>query len=364
MVRSILKATPPRRNLRRWLVPAGKLALVALVVWGVHHSLLGAWQKLDEHHWNLSQWHPGWLVAGGVLYLAGQFPWAVFWWRVLRVLGQPTRLAEALRAWYVGQLGKYVPGKAMVIVLRAGMLRASGTTASAATVAVFFETLTTMSIGAALAAIVIAVRFPSELWLLGIAVALWAVVSGPTLLPVFRWLARRGAGRFDPAMAERLADLRYGALLRSWIELGVGWALVGGSVYTTLRAAGYAGSSNGFDEWAVCTAAAALSVVGGFLSFVPGGFVIREMALFEILTPWFGDEGALVAALASRLVWIVSELLIAAIGFAARTRRTRDVVEPKADRNEQNADGIEQKATKETKVITEPCAFGRNSKDA
>lgn len=314
----------PPRNPRRWLVTAVKLALLALVAWGIHHSLFGAWQKLEEHHWNLAEWHPGWLVAGGLLYLAGQLPWAIFWWRVLRVLGQPTDRAEALRAWYVGQLGKYVPGKAMVIVLRAGMLRAGGTSAAAATVAVFFETLTTMSIGAALAALVIAVRFPTERWLLTIAVGLWAVVSGPTLLPVFRLLARKGAARFDPAIAERLADLRYGTLLRSWFEIGVGWVLVGGSVWTVLQAAGYAGHANVFDEWAICTAAAGLSVVGGFLSFIPGGLGVREAALFELLIPWFGDEGALVASVVSRLVSIIAELAIAAIGYFARRRQKDD----------------------------------------
>lgn len=321
---------PPRRNLRRGLTAAGKLALLAIVVWGIHHSLVGAWQKLEEHHWNISQWHPGWLAIGGLLYLLGQLPWAVFWWRILRVLGQPAGLVEALRAWYLGQLGKYVPGKAMVIVMRAGMLRSGGTSAAAATVAVFFETLTTMSVGAALAAIVIAVRFPDHRGLLATAVGLWAIVSGPTLLPVFRRLARVGAGRFDPAMAERLADLRYGTLARSWIEIGVGWTLVGASVWTTLKAAGYGGASSGSDEWAVCTAAAALSVVGGFLLFMPGGLLVREIALFEILTPWFGDDGAMIAALASRLIWIVAELAIAAIGFVIRPR-------------------CEQKATKRTK---------------
>lgn len=96
---------------------------------------------------------------------------------------------------------------------------------------------------------------------------------------------------------------------------------MGGSVWTVLQAAGYAGHANIFDEWAICTAAAGLSVVGGFLSFIPGGLVVREAALFELLIPWFGDEGALVASVVSRLVSIIAELAIAAVGFVARPRQ-------------------------------------------
>ena len=63
---------------------------------------------------------PGWLAASGaVLYLLGAAvrrssgtaccgPWGRRW------------LAETLRAYYIGHLGKYVPGKAMVVILRTG----------------------------------------------------------------------------------------------------------------------------------------------------------------------------------------------------------------------------------------------------
>ena len=43
----------------------------------------------------------------------------MFWYRLLRQLGQrPTALA-AVRAYYIGHLGKYLPGKACALLLRA-----------------------------------------------------------------------------------------------------------------------------------------------------------------------------------------------------------------------------------------------------
>ena len=73
-----------------------------------------------EYSWDFD---PGWLGLAGVLYLLGLLPAGLFWHRVLLVLGQDARLGETLRAYYIGHLGKYVPGKAMVVVIRAGLIR-------------------------------------------------------------------------------------------------------------------------------------------------------------------------------------------------------------------------------------------------
>jgi glycosyltransferase 2 family protein len=315
---------------RRWLVLALKLGLVALVIWGVHRSLRTAWQDLEAKQFNIADWHPGWLMVAAVLYLAGQLPWAVFWWRLLRVMGQGPRLGAAVRAWYIGQIGKYAPGKAMVIIIRAALVRRYRTTATAATVAVFFETLTTMSVGAALAAILLALRFPEPRWLVWATIGLWAIVSGPTMLPVFRRLVRlTGAGRLDPAMAERLAKFKYGALFGHWLSIGVGWFAGGLSLWATLRAAGYTSELGLVDQWAVCTAAVGISVVAGFLSFLPAGLVMREWALLELLTPWFGRDGALLSTVVSRLLQIASELALAGMLWFIKPRAPEeDAAEP------------------------------------
>jgi len=301
-------------KLRRWAMRGFKIALVALVAWGIHSTLWQAWQQLENEHWRLSQLKPAWLAAAAAFYLLGQLGPGWFWFRTLRWLGQPTRPMETLRAYYIGHVGKYAPGKAMVIVIRAGLLRAGGTTATAATVAVFFETLTTMGIGAAMAVIVLAAAFTEHRWLIGTAVVLWAIVSGPTSPPVFRWLVRfTGAGKLDPAMADRLTHLRYSSLVWCWLEIAVGWVLMGLSLWATLRAAGFQAPLGLVKEIAFCTATVAMAVVGGFLSFLPGGLGAREAALLELLTPWYGADGALIASIVSRLVCVAAELTISSI---------------------------------------------------
>jgi hypothetical protein len=295
---------------------------LALVAWGIHSTLTNGWQQLKNEHWNVSQLRPGWLVAAAIFYLLGQIGPGWFWWKTLGWLGQPARLPETLRAYYIGHVGKYAPGKAIVIVIRAGLLRAGGTTATAATVAVFFETLTTMSMGAAMAVIILALRFTEHRWLIGAAALLWLIVSGPTSPAIFRRLVRfTGAGKLDPAMADRLTHLRYGSLVWAWLPIVAGWFLMGLSLWGTARAAGFHSSLTWFDEVAFCTAAVAMAVVGGFLSFVPGGLGVREAALLKLLTHCYGADGALVVSIVSRLAWIVAELAISGVLYLAGRSR-------------------------------------------
>ena len=101
----------------------------------------------------------------------------VFWHRILRALGQNVGFWTALRAFYIGHLGKYVPGKAMVVILRAGMIRGPGVDASLAVVSVFFETLTMMSVGALLAAGIVAVWFREQPLLLWASLGMLAVAG-------------------------------------------------------------------------------------------------------------------------------------------------------------------------------------------
>ena len=83
-----------------------------------------------------------------MLYLVGLLPEGLFWQRALRAMGQEAPLGRTLRAYYIGHLGKYVPGKAMVVVLRTGLICGPGVDAGIAAASVFLETLTMMAVGA------------------------------------------------------------------------------------------------------------------------------------------------------------------------------------------------------------------------
>jgi hypothetical protein len=308
---------------RKWFVRAVKLVIVVVVFWAIRRTLHDAWSQLwsqsSEHRF---EWQPGWLVVAGGLYLVGLFPAAIFWHRVLSVLGQEVRFGETLRAYYVGHLGKYVPGKAMVVIIRTGMVRGARVNTAIVAVSVFVETLTMMAVGAFLAAAILAVWFRAPGLTLYGSIGLMVVAGLPTLPPVFKRLVRlAGVGKSDPAVGQRIDKLGYRTLLAGWLLMTVTWVLLGLSYWATLHAMGVP-ALNPLRDLPYYTASVSLAMVAGFLLFVlPGGLWIREAALVEVMIPYLGHQlrlpdcaqlAAWASAAVLRLVWVVSELAISA----------------------------------------------------
>jgi glycosyltransferase 2 family protein len=66
----------------------------------------------------------------------------------------------------------------------------------------------------------------------------------------------------------------------------------------------------------VVIASVALATVAGFVvAVLPGGLGVREGVLMSALAPALGSDHAVVAALSLRLVWVVAELIAAAVFF-------------------------------------------------
>ncbi len=321
--------SPTPKLARKRLTALAKLALVVAIAWFLHHTAISAWEDLRARNWSPASLKPGWLAAAGALYLVGQIFPGWFWQQTLAELGPKPRLRQTLRAYFIGHLGKYVPGKATVILIRAGLLRGSGTSATAATLGVFYETLSTLAVGACLAALILTVRFSHHGWLILISFGLACVVGIPTLPPVFRRVVRlTGVGRLNPAVAQQAARLDYRLLGLSWLMLPWSWLCMGASLWATLQAGDYGSSLGTIDQIAVCVATVAIATVAGFLSFIPGGLVVREGVLLELLVPWFGQDGALVSALVSRLICLVAELAISSILYVVGAGEPTSQQEP------------------------------------
>jgi uncharacterized membrane protein YbhN (UPF0104 family) len=306
---------------RRWLVWVLRVAVLVIVCLSVSGTVRTALRQLADYRWDFD---PLWMAASAVIYVMALTPMAWFLHRTLAALGEHPAWLTTLWAYLVGHLGKYVPGKAMVIILRVGALRPHVASMTAAVVASLLETLTMMSVGACLAAVLSLGVLHLDMRLATLAVALAVVAGLPTLPPVTRWLTRLALSWRDvqqplpegqlPAEGNEqamLAGITMPLLASGWLAAIVCWIGLGLSLWALLRSIGV--SLDLVADLPLLVAAISLAVVAGFLSLLPSGIIVRDAILLQLLASRCGDADALLAAVLLRLVWLVSEIGICAI---------------------------------------------------
>lgn len=307
----------PKSKLRRWGWPILKWGLCAAVVIFVALRARELWDSNELDSVSVS---PGWLLLGTAAYVAGWLPSAWYWRRLMHAMQNDISGWDAARAYYCGHLGKYMPGKAAVLVIRAGMMKARGFSAAIAAVTATFETLLMMGAGLAVGLALFPVigwppaiaEYISPPWIMPPIVAAAVAVA----LPVIALLLRKFAAIMTPR--DLSGDQRVAGIDVRLIAIGlclfvVSWSLHGLSLGCTLRAV----STNPFDltDWPMWTGTVALSASIGFLMiFAPGGIGVREGLLIEILRdqPGIGEKTAVVVAVLLRLEWVAAEFLAAA----------------------------------------------------
>jgi uncharacterized membrane protein YbhN (UPF0104 family) len=303
-------------------VPGLKLLVLAVVAVFIVRWVLSALEQFKREDFSLADVHFGWLVASGVFFLLSQLPMAWFWHAALTKLGQRPTHWQTLRAYMIGGLGKYVPGKAMVVVLRSGLVRSKQVDVTVATLCVFIETLTMMAVGGFVAAILLlagAVEVDGGPLIYLVAIGLMLATGVPTLPPIFRRVVRvLRVSKAKSDINELLGRLDYKLMACGWGANLLSWPLMGLSLWSTLRAMpGTEAVLGGMLEMLpLMTASIALATIAGFVSMVPGGFGVRELVLNVLLVPTFGKL-AILSVILLRLVWLVSELVISSILYVS-----------------------------------------------
>lgn len=323
-------------NTRRWLIRLLQAAVLAIVAFFIYEAFADSWHEIQSRAAQL-QIHWAWLVSAMAIYLLGLWPAAWFWKRVLQVLGQPQQALPLAAAYFVGNLGKYVPGKAMVVVLRVALLKDRRCTFRTAAASVFYETLTMMAIGGFLGAGIMAILFRDRWLYVMLALAMAVASLMPTLPPVFAWLLKRvgGSGKqnaesenstakpTDDSQQVSLGKLDTSVMLTGWLAHILGWIILGGSLWAVCQACDMQPAA-AYSAWwlqaAVCIAATSLAMVAGFLSLIPAGALVRESMILAVLAPAYGESNAILAAIVLRLVWLVGDLVISG-GLYATVRR-------------------------------------------
>lgn len=315
---ALQQALARRRRIKR----AARAVVIAVVLVGLGVTIRDALRQLNDQQSRWSQpldWR--WLTLAAGLYAMGLLPAGVYWHRVLRAFGQRPALARAVAAHLLGHLGKYVPGKAMVVVIRTGAITGPQVQAIPAGAAVFVETLTMMATGAALAAAIIGVS-GAERWVIALALALAAAASLPTLPPLFREALRRFAdGRVGERWSLPSNAIDWRLFSSGWLWMTCGWLLIGGSFAAILMASRGAivlpagAEQLSGQDLMIAAAAMGLAVVAGFVSLIPGGAGVRELVLATVLAPRVGPGAALLSAVLARLIFLAVEVLMAAIAW-------------------------------------------------
>ncbi|MDR0336566.1 MAG: flippase-like domain-containing protein [Planctomycetaceae bacterium] len=271
--------------MKKRLIFIVKIVIVVAIFCWIGWELQKSWNKIHRIQWQPNYY---WLTLSAFFYGISYVPSVFFWRHTMRLLGQNPNWYETFRAYYIGHLGKYIPGKAMVVLLRAGLLNRERTRLSVAAATVVLETLNMMAVGGFISALIVLIWFrdlSGGYYLTCTAFGLMFFVGFPVFPPVFRRLAKRiGVGRGDPEIDDNLKKIRIPTVLFGWCLMSLDWLLLGLSLWATIQGIGMdAGALT--EHLPRFVLAATLSVVAGFVLMIPGGLGVREMVITQITIP-------------------------------------------------------------------------------
>jgi glycosyltransferase 2 family protein len=319
---------PTSKSWRRWATLALQSGITLGVAAGVGRRIWIEKEKLRNYDLSLV---PSWLMVSGACYLVGLAAAAVFWRLAIRDRGGRPGWIQTLLAYYAGHLGKYVPGKALVIVIRTKMVRSPQVGLAAAAMACVHETVLMMATGALVSLVaLLLVPIPHREFWLAVSGVLAAGLVLLALPPVVSRLGRLAARPFSGNVAEEEHASRWQSVGSGACLMILGWLLLGLSLLAVLAAMhqlDFVVEKLGLVKaFGLSTALVALAAVGGFVSLTPAGLGTREWILVETLGPVLGTTHSVIAAVVLRIVWIMSEVIATGIFWLADKAGSRNQV--------------------------------------
>ncbi|MCU1670210.1 MAG: hypothetical protein JWP40_3137 [Blastococcus sp.] len=299
------------RGWRRLLRPAFVGAVVIAVA-----ALL--WRQRDDVIRSLESISPLNVGESLLLGLVGAWLPGLVWRNLLASQGYPTTPAAGQRAFFVAQLGKYLPGGIWNLVAQVALareLRIPGRQAASAT----FLTLALSVLSALLlAGLTLPFALPellAQYWWAFLAVPIALVMLHPRVVAwwsaaVFRLLRRPGES----------VRLSWPVLVRAVVLLVLSWVAFGLHFGILVRALGTDVPSLRLLSIGVF----ALAWVAGFLIVIaPAGAGVREAVLVFGFASFLPAGALLTMAVLSRVLLIVADVLLAGVMAATGWRGVR-----------------------------------------
>lgn len=301
----------PSPATRARLLNGVRIGLAVLVLVGV---VVALWRNWGEVSGELQRIDAGSLVAAFVLSLLSPVL-TLFGWRILLAdLGTRLPLPHAASVFFVGQLGKYLPGSVWSVVAQTEMGSRLGVPRRRMGVV----GLLTIGLAVISGAVVGIPAVPLVLARSGDHVSWWWAV--PALLvvvasmwpPLINWGVRTGLRLLRREPLEHA--LSGGAIAWTMVWFTGAWLTTGASVLVLARAV-----APGVDGWplvvaTVCGFSLAASA-GMFSVFVPAGVGVRDGMLAFLLVALMPLPAATAVVVVSRFTTVVVDIVVAAFGW-------------------------------------------------
>ncbi len=240
------------------------------------------------------------------------------WRAVLIGLGSRLPVLAAARVYFLGQLGKYVPGSVWPILAQAELSKEYGVPRARAGLAALTQMMIGLVVGVVVAASTLAFASPDAFatyWWLTLVAAVGVAALVPPVLNrlvalALRLTRRPGAGRVGvrPIVVSALW------CLVMWAGFGVHLWLLALSI----------GAADDGRLFLICAGGYALAWVIGFvIVFLPAGAGAREAALVLALAPALNRQDALALAIVSRFLMLIGDGVCAGAAILAERGRRR-----------------------------------------
>ena len=305
---------PGTTNHRARLFSGLRILLALLVVTAVTVAVAKNWREVSADIDRIDGWT--FVLAAVLVCLPPIF--TVLGWRTLMAdLGSPLHVAPAGGIFFVGQLGKYVPGAVWSIVAQAEIGARlhipRKRSAVVAFVSVAMAAICGLIVGAPAVPLLIT-RDDSAArtgWALLLAVPLLAVVLWPPLLnwgiaTVLRVLRREPLEHRLSGRAVLLTTLLF---MGAWISSGL-------HVLVLARATAGGDTETGQLVLATLAGFALASSIAMFSVVLPAGVGVREGVLVLILAPVTSTSSATAVVVISRFLTVAADVLFALVGWA------------------------------------------------
>ncbi|ETA00693.1 hypothetical protein CcI156_18885 [Frankia sp. CcI156] len=298
---------------RWWAVRGALLVALGLLVL----AMVSQWNEIEESVRSLTV---GGVVASGVVTVLAVGTTVLSWRALLGGLGAALPLRAAVRIFFVGQIGKYIPGSVWPVLAQMELSRDHGVSrpkAASASLVVLALAVPSGGLAAAVTLPFVSAQALADYWWALAVVPVFVVVLCPPVLSRLLALAFRLLRR--PPLTEPLPPRAVAA--------GAGWLLLSFCCYgvaTWLLVRDLHPAVGGGRLLLLSLGAYALAWTAGFLVLVlPAGAGVREAVLVLALAPAVASGPATLVALVARLLATIADLVWALVGVALRQRGAR-----------------------------------------